>query len=100
MLFIEAWMCYSGPSSEDPATHWQDRAAASSRLFQNEILNLIPNDNAEKGNRQQLLLDTMSFTAYAIKLPDEELLLVLQAMFDIGILAEATIFEWSSEFGN
>jgi hypothetical protein len=106
MRFIEAWMRHSKHSKEsndDPNANWQNRASASLNMFQNEILNLIPMDDdmsKEREKRQHLLLEAVAYAASAIKLPDEELVFLLQAMFDMGMLAETIIFKWASDTGD
>jgi hypothetical protein len=105
MRFIEVWMrnAKSWDSSDDSAANWQNRAASSLQMFQNDILNLIPNDdviNKEREKRQHLLLEAVGYAASHEKLPDDELVFLLQAMFDMGMLAETIIFKWASDTGD
>merc|ERR1719377_472978 len=98
-------MRHSRESNDDKLANWTDRAAASIQMFQNEILNLIPTDDEftkEREKRQHLLLEAVSYAASAdkIKLSDEELVFLLQAMFDMGMLAETIIFKWASDTGD
>jgi hypothetical protein len=98
MRFIEVWMRHSR-ESDDSAANWQDRASSSVQMFQNDILNLIPDEEVTKEGekRQHLLLEAVGYAASHEKLPDDELVFLLQAMFDMGMLAETIIFKWASD---
>merc|ERR1719240_950030 len=92
MRFIEVWMRHSREEiTDDAAANWQNRAAASLQMFQNDILNLISSEDAtsnkEREKRQHLLLEAVGYAASGTKLPDDELVFLLQAMFDMGMLA-------------
>jgi hypothetical protein len=104
MRFIEVWMRQSKKSTDDPATNWQNCAAASALMFQNDILNLITTEddinNKEREKRQHLLLEAVGYAASIEKLPDDELVFLLQAMFDMGMLAETIIFKWVTDTGD
>merc|ERR1740138_1265501 len=103
MRFIEVWMRQSRESTDDAAANWQNRAASSLQMFQNDILNLITSEDAvnnkEREKRQHLLLEAVGYAASNEKLPDGELVFLLQAMFDMGMLAETIIFKWSTDTG-
>jgi hypothetical protein len=105
MRFIEVWMRQSRvKSTDDAAANWQNRAASSLQMFQNKILNLISSEdvinNKEREKRQHLLLEAVGYAASNEKLPDDELVFLLQAMFDMGMLAETIIFRWSTDTGD
>jgi hypothetical protein len=104
MRFIEVWMRQSREGDDDAAANWQNRAAASLQMFQNDILNLISSEDAinnkEREKRQHLLLEAVGYAASNEKLPDDELVFVLQAMFDMGMLAETIIFKWVTDTGD
>ena len=110
MRFIEVWMRQSRGGSGDAAANWQNRAASSTSMFQNEILNLIheicfdeilnSSDDLVTRHlerRQHLLLEAVGYASTNEKLPDDELVFLLQAMFDMGMLAESIIFKWASD---
>jgi hypothetical protein len=100
MRFTEVWMRQSRGGSDDAAANWQNRAASSTSMFQNEILNLISSDDLvdpTREKRQHLLLEAVGYASTNEKLPDDELVFLLQAMFDMGMLAESIIFKWASD---
>merc|ERR1719316_440557 len=104
MRFIEVWMRQSRYSDEDASANWQNRAASSLQMFQNDILNLISGEDAshnkEREKRQHLLLEAVGYAASNEKLPDDELVFLLQAMFDMGMLAETIIFKFAAGDGD
>merc|ERR1719316_914801 len=104
MRFIEVWMRQSREGSDDAVANWQNRAAASLQMFQNDILNLISSEDAinnkEREKRQHLLLEAVGYAASNEKLPDDELVFLLQAMFDMGMLAETIIFKFAAGDGD
>jgi hypothetical protein len=96
MRFIEVWI----KQAKDFEDSWQERTAASANLFSNPLLSLVQQDaspsmNAQK--RQCIVLEAVAHGCVTANLDDQETMYLLQAMYDMGMLAETVLYKWSSD---
>jgi hypothetical protein len=98
MRFIEVWIKHSKECKTGQG--WQERAACSAKMFANPYLGLVQTDSTPSTafmKRQQLVLEAVAHGASSLN--PSEVVYLLQAMFDTGMLADAVIFNWSNDVG-
>jgi hypothetical protein len=101
MRFIEVWIKQAKEfkGSDESLESWSDCTAASANLFQNPLLGLVqhdasPSHSAQK--RQFIVLEAVAHGCNQAQLNDNETMYLLQAMYDMGMLAETVLFKWSA----